>query len=211
MYTFLRLLFLSILSVLLCLSVNAADIPAASNIKPEFIPVIKKPCYIGCNYQFMYCYYYNISNMNNAITVKEWNVENGFVTGKAVADIKAKLLIKLCYQLSLTSAVPVIDEGLNLKAEFEFKIKLGKDSKDQCIEYQENAVTYSSFELKGDLKKEPIPLMQGQLEQDLADIIQDSVSKAVYESLPGDKKNKKIYCGEDQHNIDDKNAQCGCD
>ena len=210
MSTFLRLLILSIFSSLLSISVNAADTPAASNIKPEFIPVIKKPCYIGCDYQFQYCYYYNISNMNNAITVKEWNVENGFVTGKAVADIKARLLIKLCYQLSLAAAFPVIDQDLNLEAEFEFKIKLAKDSGDQCIEYQENAVTYSSFELKGDLKKEPIPLMEGQLEQDMADIIQDSVSKAVYESLSGAKENKRIYCGEDQRNIEEKNVQCGC-
>ena len=148
MSTFLRLLILSIFSSLLSISVNAADTPAASNIKPEFIPVIKKPCYIGCDYQFQYCYYYNISNMNDAITVKEWKVENGFVTGKAVADIKARLLIKLCYQLSLAAAFPVIDQDLNLEAEFEFKIKLAKDSGDQCIEYQENAVTYGNCDYR---------------------------------------------------------------
>ena len=193
------------------LNVNAADIANSPDKKPEFIPVVKKPCYIGCDYLFQFCYYYNISNMDDAIRVKEWHVEDDFVTGKAVIDIKAKLLIKMCYQVSLTSAYPVFDQDINLESEFNFKIKINGDGKDSCIQYQEGAITYSYFELKGDLDTDPLPLMQGQLEQDMADIIQDSVSKAVYEYLHGKDSSKKIYCDENRNKIYEDNYPCRCD
>ena len=207
----LRFFILGILISLYSLSVNAADTATASGKTPEYIPITKKPCYIGCGYQFQFCYYYNISNMNNAITVKEWNVEDGFITGKAAADINAKLLIKACYQLSLTAAYPVIDEDLNLEAEFEFKIKLSGDAKDQCIEYRKSSITYTAFELKGDVRTDPIPLMQGQLGQDMADIIQDSVSKAVFESLYENNRGKKFYCGENRDELYETDTICQCD
>ena len=202
---------LGILIGLHSLVVSASGVSNNPYKKPEFIPVIKKPCYIGCDYMFQFCYYYNISNMENAITVKEWKVENDFVTGKAVADIKAKLLIKMCYQVSLTSAYAVVDHDINLESEFEFKIKLHGNKKDQCIDYQEDAITYNSFEYKGDMELDPIPLMEGQLGQDMAEIIQDSVSKAVYESLPEDIRGEKIYCKEDYNKTFEDNSQCRCD
>ena len=178
---------------------------------PEFIPVVKKPCYIGCDYQFQFCYYYNISNMDNAITVKKWNVEKDFITGKAVADIKAKLLIKMCYQVSLTSAYAVVDKDLNFESEFEFKIKLNRDTEDQCIEFQDDAITYASFELKGDTKTDPIPLILGQLGQDMGEIIQDSVSKAVYESLPDNIRGENVYCNKEHNKTFEDTYPCRCD
>jgi len=207
----LKLFILGILLSLYSFCVNASDISTSPANKPGFIPIIKKPCYIGCDYMFKFCYYYNISNAKDAITVKEWNVEKNFVTGKAVADIKAKLLIKVCYQLSLTSAYPVVEQDLNLESEFGFKIKINENSKNRCIEFQEDAITYYSFEFKGDLNTDPIPLMQGQLEQDLAEIIQNSVSKAVYESIAENKKGNKVYCAEKQNNTYEDNAPCRCD
>ena len=207
----LRLLILGILLGFYSISVNAANTPISPDSKPEFIPIIKKPCYIGCNYEFQFCYYYNISNMKNAITVTAWKVEKGYVTGRAVADIKAKLLIKLCYQLSLSAAYPVVDDEINLDAEFEFKIKLNDDASGQCVDDRDSSITYSSFELKGNLKADPIPLMQGQLSQDMADIIKDSVSKAVHDSLAEDEGNKRIYCGKDQDDTKENDLGCQCD
>lgn len=209
-----RILRLSILSIFLSfysLSLNAAGNSSSPDVKPEFIPIIKKPCYIGCDYLFQFCYYYNILNMENAIRVKEWNVEKDYATGKAVADIKAKLLIKMCYQVSLTSAYAVVDQELNIKSEFEFKIKLIGDTKDQCIEFQEDAITWSSYELIGDVNTDPIPLMQGHLDQDIGVIIQDSVSKAVYDSLPIKNRDTKVYCDEERNETFKDNAPCRCD
>jgi len=190
---------------------DAGDSPITPDNKPAFIPIVQKPCYIGCDYMFQFCYYYNISNMNDAIKVKEWNLENDFVTGKATADIKARLLIKMCYQVSLSSAYAVVDQDLNIKSEFEFKIKLNGDTKDQCIEFQADAITYSSYELVGDVNTEPIPLMHGQLDQDMGQIIQDSVSKAVYDSLHGNNKGKKVYCDEEHNKTYEDHYPCRCD
>ena len=206
----LRLFILSILLVGYSLNVIAADTSITPDNKPEFIPVIKKPCYIGCDYLFQFCYHYDISNMNDAIKVKEWNIEKDFVTGKAVAKMKARLLIKMCYQVSLTSAYAVIDQDLNFESEFEFKIKLNKETKDQCVEYREDSISYSSFELKGDVNTDPIPLMLGKLGQDMGEIIQDSVSKAVYDSLPEDYKGKNVYCSEEYNDTYKNNAPCRC-
>ena len=211
MPTSLRFFILSILIIFCSLNVNASNTPTSTDKKPEFIPVIKKPCYIGCDYLFQFCYYYNISNMENAVTVKEWKVENDLITGKAVADIKAKLLIKMCYQVSLTSAYAVVDQDINLKSEFEFKIKLNGNAEGQCVEYQPDAIAYYSFEYKGDMELDPIPLMEGQLGQDMAEIIQDSVSKAVYESLPDNKRGKRIYCDEEHNETFKDNTPCRCD
>lgn len=206
-----RLLILGILLSFYTFTVHAADTSIASDNKPEFIPIIKKPCYIGCDYLFQFCYYYNISNMDNGIAVKEWNVEKDFVSGKAVANIKAKLLIKMCYQVSLSSAYAVVDQDLDINSEFEFKIKLNGGEKEQCIEFQDDAITYSSYELVGDVNTDPIPLMQGQLDHDIGEMIQDSVSKAVYDFLAGNIEGKKVYCGE-EHNDTFKNiAPCRCD
>ena len=207
----LRLFFLSILLSYYSFATHAADTSTAPYKKPEFIPIIKKPCYIGCDYLFQFCYYYNISNMDDAITVKEWNVEKDTVTGKAIADITAKLLIKMCYQVSLSSAYPVVDQDLNIKSEFEFKIKLNGDAKEQCIEFKEDSITYSSYELVGDVNTEPIPLMQGQLDKDIGEMIQDSVSKAVYDSLPENNRGKNVYCGEEHNDVFEDNLPCRCD
>ncbi len=207
----LRLLILSILLSFYSLSADAINTSNTPDKKPEVIHLIKKPCYIGCDYLFQFCYYYNISNMKDAITVKEWNIEDDLVTGKAVADIKAKLLIKVCYQLSLTSAYAVVDQDVNLESEFEFRIKLKGDGKNQCIQRQEDAIKYFSFELKGDLEIDPIPLMQGQLEQDMADIIQDSISKEVYEYSQDKNEGKNIYCSEEHNKIYEEDYPCRCD
>lgn len=207
----LRLFILSILFSFYSFSVYAADISTYSRDKPEFIPIIKKPCYIGCDYLFQFCYYYNISNIEDAIKVKEWDFGEDYVTGKAVADIKARLLIKMCYQVSLTSAYAVIDQDLNIKSEFEFKIKINKNSKDQCIEFEENAITYSSYELIGDISTDPIPGMQGQLDQDIGEMIQDSVSKAVYDYLHGSNEGKTVYCDEEYNKTYEDNYPCRCD
>lgn len=201
---FILIIFLSFYSLV----AYAADPPGE---RPEFIPIIKKPCYLGCDYVFQFCYYYNISNMDNAIKVTEWNADDNFITGKAVADIKAKLLIKMCYQVSLTSAYAVVDQDLNFKSEFEFKIKLKGDIKEQCIEFEEGAITYSTFELTGDVKTDPIPVMRGQLSQDIAEIIHDSVSKTVYKSLPANIRSKKVYCSEEHNKTYEENYPCRCD
>lgn len=181
-----------------------------SNI-PEFIPVSKKPCYIGCDFQFQYCYHYNISNMDDAIKVKEWNVSGGLVTGKAVADIKATLLIKMCYQVSLTSAFAVAEKEIDLASEFEFSIKVNDDAGDMCISDEESTINFSTLELKGDLKTEPIPLIQEHLIGNMSAIIKDSVIKAVYSSVSKDKKLKNIYCGEEPTDTAESDAPCGCE
>lgn len=206
-----RLLILSILLSFYSLSVNASGTSATPGEKPEFIPVIKMPCYIGCDYMFQFCYNYKISNMKDAITVKEWNIEKDFVTGKAVADIKAKLLIKMCYQVSLTSAYAVVDQDLNVKSEFEFKIKINGSEKDKCVEYEEGAIAYSSFELKGDLNTDPIPVMQEKLGYDIKEIIQDSVGKVVIESLQENNGANNIYCYEEYNVTFENDTQCRCD
>ena len=211
MLTLIRIFILCILIVLLSQGADAANTSVTSVKEPGFIPILKKPCYIGCDYQFQFCYYYNISNMNDAITVKEWNIEKDFITGAAAADIKAKLLIKVCYQLSLAAAFPVIDEELNLEVEFDFKIKVSGDAKDQCIDYDESSISYTSFKLKGDMKADPVPLMINQLGVDMAEIIQDSVSKAAYESLHEKNKGKKFYCGEHNDELYESNIRCQCD
>ncbi len=207
----LRFFVLSIFIGFLSPGIHAEDMYISQNKNPEFIRIVKKPCNIGCDFQFQYCYYYNILNMDNAIKVKEWNVEDGFITGKAVTDIKARLLIKFCYQVSLTSAFPVHDKELNLEAEFEFKIKLGGEGMNQCIEFQKDLITFSSFELKGDLKTDPIPLLQGQLSQEMSDIIRDSVSRAVYDSLPANNRDKMVYCSKEHNDTYADNAPCPCD
>ncbi len=183
---------------------------APSNI-PEFIPVAKKPCYIGCDFQFQYCYHYNILNMNDAIKITEWNVTGGMVTGKAVADIKANLIIKMCYQVSLTSAFVVLDKEIDLASEFEFSIKVNGDAENQCISDEESTISFSSMELKGDIKTEPIPLMQEHLIGNMSAIIKDSVIKAVYSSVARDKKLKNIYCGEGETDTAEVDSSCGCE
>lgn len=208
----LRFLIFCIMLCFCSISVNASDTAAPAGERPEFIPVVKKPCYIGCDYLLQFCYFYDISNMENAIKVKEWNVDKDYVTGKAVANIKARFLIKMCYQVSLTSAYPVVDQDLDFESEFEFKINLiNSDAGDQCIQFQDEAITYNSFELKGDVDTDPIPRMQGQLGKDMAEMIQDSVSKAVYDFLPENIRGKKVYCLEEFNKTYEDNASCPCD
>ncbi|NLD36636.1 MAG: hypothetical protein GX654_07195 [Desulfatiglans sp.] len=193
------------------LSLIAIEPSPAPGNAPEFIPVSKKPCYIGCDFQFQYCYHYNILNMNDAIKVKEWNVSEGLVTGKAAADIKAMLLIKMCYQVSLTSAFPVAEKEIDLQSEFEFSIKVNSDAGDMCISDEESTINFSTLELKGDIKTEPIPLMQEHLIGNMSAIIKDSVIKAVYSSVSKDKKLKNIYCGEGPTDTAESDAPCGCE
>jgi hypothetical protein len=208
MSNFLRLYALCILISFYSLSGFASDSDASSGKTPEFIQVIKKPCYIGCDYQFQYCYFYDISNMKDGITIKEWHAEKDHVKGKAVADIKAKLLIKACYQLSLGAAYPVVDDNIDLEAEFDFIIKINNGG---CIEEKESAVEYSSFNLKGNLQADPIPSMQTWLEGDMKGIIKDSFSKAVHDLLPESSKADKIYCGDEQYNTVDTDVKCQCE
>jgi hypothetical protein len=193
------------------LPVNAIEQSASPSNTPEFIPVAKKPCYIGCDFQFPYCYHYNISNMDDAIKVKEWNASNGLVTGKAVADIKANLMIKMCYQVSLTSAFAVVDKEIDLSSEFEFSIKVNGDEGDMCISDEDSTISFSSMELKGDLKTEPIPLMQAHLLENISTIIKDSVIKAVHSSIAKDKGAITIYCGEGHTDKENADASCGCE
>ena len=211
MFSLMRLFILCILIGFYSMGANATNNFITPVKGPGFIPILKKPCYIGCDYLFQFCYYYNISNMNDAITVREWNIEKDSITGTAAADIKAKLLIKVCYQLSLAAAYPFIDEELNLEAEFNFKMKVSGDTKEQCIDYDESTITYTSFELKGDMKTDPVPLMINQLGLDMKNIIQDSVSKAVYGSLHEKNKSKKFYCGEHNDELYESNIRCQCD
>jgi hypothetical protein len=193
------------------LTVGATEPSTAPRNTPEFIPVAKKPCYIGCDFQFPYCYHYNISNMDDAIKVKEWNVSGGLVTGKAVADIKANLGIKMCYQVSLTSAIEVVNKEIDLTSEFEFSIKVNGDAGDMCISDEESIISFSSMELKGDLKADPIPLMQEHLLGNMSAIIKDSVIKAVHSSITKDKGSKKVYCGEGETDTEETNIPCGCE
>ena len=203
----LRLFIICVLIFFCSLSGYASDDAAASSKKPAVIQIIKKPCYIGCGYEFQYCYYYDIANMKDAITVKEWVIEGDYIKGKALADIKAKLLMKACYQLSLTAAYPVVDESINLVAAFDFAIKTNNG---KCINEKESNISYSSFELKGDLQKNPISLMQTWLMEDMKGIIKDSVSKAVHDSLSDNNKSEKVYCGDKQYNTVDTDEQCQC-
>jgi hypothetical protein len=193
------------------LSWSATEPSTTSVNTPEFIPVTKKPCYIGCDYQFQYCYHYNILNMNDAIKVKEWNVSGGFVTGKAVADIKAKLMVKACYQLSLAAAIPVVDKEIDLTSEFEFRIKVNGDSGDMCISDEESTINFSTLELRGDLKPDPIPLMQAHLQDYMSSILKESVINAVHNSLAMDKGSEKAYCGEGETDTEETDAPCGCE
>lgn len=193
------------------LTLVAAEPSTTPSNTPEFIPVSKKPCYIGCDFQFQYCYHYNILNMNDAIKVKEWNVSDGLVTGKAVADIKATLLIKMCYQVSLTSAFAVAEKEIDLASEFEFSIKVNSNADDICISDEESTISFSNLELKGEIKTEPIPLIQEHLIGNMSAIIKDSVIKAVYSSVSKDKKLKNIYCGEGPTDTAESDAPCGCE
>ena len=118
-----RFFFLVCLVFSFVLPISASNTPAANSEKPENIPIIKMPCYIGCDYNFQYCYNYNIFNLSDAIEVTEWKNENGWIEGHALVNANANLLVKLCYQLSLTSAYAVIDKQLNLKAEFDLSLR----------------------------------------------------------------------------------------
>jgi hypothetical protein len=192
-------------------SLSATEPVSSPGNTPEFISITKKPCYIGCESQFQYCYHYNILNMNDAIKVKEWNVSDNMVTGKAVADIKAMLLIKMCYQVSLASAFVVVDKEIDLTSEFEFSVKINSDAGDMCISDEESTISFSSLELKGDLQTEPIPLMQEHLTGNISAIIKDSVIWAVYSSVAKDKDHKKVYCGLGERDTAEADAQCGCE
>jgi|GEM_PF-3069546 hypothetical protein len=205
--SFIFILFLGFYS----LAVGALESLTAPSDKPEFIPVTKKPCYIGCDFQFQYCYHYNILNMNDAIKVKEWNVSGGLVTGKAAADIKANLIIKMCYQVSLTSAFAVAEKEIDLASEFEFSIKVKDDAGSICISDEESTISFSTLELKGDIKTEPIPLIQEHLIGNMSAIIKDSVIKAVHSSASKDNKLKNIYCGEGPAYTPEGDAPCGCE
>ncbi len=204
----LRLFVISIPVFFFSISGYASDDVSTRRTKPEYIKIIKEPCYVGCDYQFQYCYYYNIANMENSIKVKEWYIEDNYIKGKAAADIKAKLLMKACYQLSLSAAYPVIDDDINLSADFDFTIKIKND---ECIEEPRSSIDYSSFELKGNVQKDPIQLMKTWLIDDMKGIIKDSVSMAVHDSLPPDKKAQKVYCGDKQYNTELTEEKCHCD
>lgn len=213
--------FLIILIIFSSFPVHAKNTSNNNNKDPEFISIFKTPCYIGCNYAFQYCYSYNISNLNNAIKVEEWEYKNGWVKGRAVVNINAKLLVKACYQLSLASAYAVVDEVLNLEAEFEFKVKLSKDSqgkriKSQCINDLESSISYSSFELKGNLTDDPIPVMKENLIEDIKYSIRYSVYKAVYDSMmkgssSENQTSKYIYCDNPEPGWEEDSAPCPCD
>lgn len=215
-----RLFALIALTIFVPFTVNAAKAPVIHGENPKFISITRTPCYTGCNYVFPYCYHYNVSNMNDGIKVEEWNVEKGFVTGRAIANLNANLIIKECYQLSLASAITVIDEKLDLVAEFEFKIKSGrhtsvKDVNDHCIDYGESSVSYSSFKLKGDLTEDPIPEMERKLIEDIKSMIKHSVCETVYYSLTGDSshdhdKSKNIYCDKSQNDSESNTTSCPC-
>jgi hypothetical protein len=162
--------------------------------------------------------------MNDGIKVEKWEVDNGWVKGRAVVDINANFLVKLCYQVSLNNREYLINKGLNLEAEFDFKVRRGKDSpgggiNNQCIDEGESSISYSSFKLKGDLIENPDSLFSS-IEQELIEemkfIIRHSVCKAVYDSLMGDflsgnELRKNIYCDTLQDESVLSTSPCECD
>jgi hypothetical protein len=219
-----RLFILIILIISGFFTISTAKSPTSNDANPKYISVTHTPCYIGCDYAFPYCYNYDISNMNDGIKVEKWEVDNGWVKGRAVVDINANFLVKLCYQVSLNNREYLINKGLNLEAEFDFKVRLGKDSpgggiNNQCIDEGESSISYSSFKLKGDLIENPDSLFSS-IEQELIEemkfIIRHSVCKAVYDSLMGDflsgnELRKNIYCDTLQDESVLSTSPCECD
>ena len=135
----------------------------------------------------------------------------GPATNAAVAFAYLNKTATLASPVGLNAFSTFIDQDLNIKSEFEFKIKFNKDSKDQCIEFQEDNIIYSSYELIGDINTDPIPTMLGQLDQDIGEIIQGSVSKAVYNFLSGSNRDKNIYCDAEYNKTYEDNYPCRCD
>jgi len=201
-------------------TVNAENTPIVPEGNPKIIPITHSVCCLECSYYLPFCYNYNILNMNDGIKVKNWNFDQGWIKGRAIADIDANLIIKMCYQLSLTSAYIVIDEELDLKAEFEFSVNISRLSPEgniigQCIDDGKSSITYSSFVLKGNLTDDPIPLIKVQLIEDIKSIIKHSLYKTAYNSLMGDnspenQKGENIYCDISQTDQESSTAPCPC-
>lgn len=191
-------------------TVNPANTVTIPDENPEFIPVTHAPCCLECSYTLPYCYNYNISNMNNGIKVLEWKLDNGFINGRAVADIDANLIIKMCFQLSLTAAYVLVDEEVDLETEFDFKVKLSssENSKTRCIDETGSIFSYLSFVLKGNLDSDPIPEVGAQLVADIKSAIEHSVYKTAYDSLKDNpSENNDIYCYQSKK---DTESPCPC-
>ncbi|MFC1839559.1 hypothetical protein ACFL1N_08265 [Thermodesulfobacteriota bacterium] len=199
------------------ITVNATNTATVSEEYPGFIPITHAPCCLECSYSLPYCYYYNISNMNDGIKVVEWNLDNGWINGRAIANIDANLIVKMCFQLSLTAAYILMDEEFDLEAEFDFKVKLTSDDnlKNQCIDKAESIVNYSSFVLKGDLSSDPVPEIGFQLVDDIKSVIKHSICKTAYDSLngglsPEGGENENIYCHQSQDDSEAIESPCPC-
>ena len=208
------ILFILILSQF---AANPANTLANNEGHPEFIPVTHEPCCLECSYSLPYCYNYNISNMNNGIKVKEWEVDNGWINGRAVADIDANLIIKMCFQLSLSASYVLLDEELDLETEFTFKVKISssENSKGWCIDKEESEIIYLTFLLKGNLDSDPIPEVGAQLVDDIQSMIEHSIYQTAYDllnkqSLPGNEENNNLYCHPSQNDSESEESPCPC-
>lgn len=215
-YRFLIVLCLSVVSTLMS-SITMAG-------TPENAPITYEPCYIGCDLSFPYCYGYNILNMDDAVKIEDWKVEGDLVKGRAVANVNGKIKAKVCYQLSLNSKDYLLNDELNLEAEFDFSVKIFRDTPEDnftpvCIDYEESSITYSSFSFKGDLLKNSQSFfseIEALIAQEMEYVLEDSLYKAVYESLTGNppegkEKRKNIYCGGEQVDQEPDEMICGCD
>lgn len=205
----------SVIFILSFITVNATTTAVTSEQYPEFIPIIHAPCCLECSYSLPYCYNYIISNIDDGIKVEEWKLDSDGIKGRATANIDAKLIIKMCFQLSLTSAYVLIDEELDLQAEFDFNVgfSLRENSEMKCIDEKKSSISFSSFALKGDLTTDPIPEIAPRLTEDILSSIKDSVYKTAYifldsNLLPGDKEN--IYCQQPQNDAEASTSPCPC-
>ncbi len=190
---------------------------------PEYIHITYEPCYIGCDYAFPYCYGYKIFNINDAIRIKNWETEGDLIKGRAVVNVNGKVTAKLCYQVSLNNKDYLLNDELNLEAEFDFIVKMSEDTPggnfdSVCINYEESRISYSSFTFKGDLLKKPysfFPEIEKALTYEMELVFADSLYRAVYDSLSdnlpeGKEKRKNIYCDGEQADSGSDKIACGC-
>lgn len=215
-----RIFFIALVTFFYCFFINTDSVYAKSGAAPEFIPILKVPCYIGCDYSFKYCYNYNITNKNNGIKILEWDQSGDHIKGKASANLLANLIVKVCYQVSLTSSLDVINKELNLDSGFDFDIKInnsGKTSKDiiKHILIGDSTVSFSSFTLKGSMKEDPLPLMEEHLIDYIKYSIEQAVFSTVYKAVNGlaagdNLKNVNIFGDYTPDDTDSDDSACPC-
>ena len=203
--------------ILILFTSNSVNAQASNEEYPEFIPLLQAPCCLECSYTLPYCYNYNISNMDEGIKVLEWKFDDGWINGSAAASIDAKLIIKMCFQLSLSAAYILLDEEMDLDAEFDFKVKISSidNSKGRCIDKTQSEIDYKSFVLQGNLAADPIPEIGNQLVEDIAYVIETSVYKAAHDLINSNvssenDENSNILCDQPQDDSRAIESPCPC-